>query len=110
MQFIRLNETCRMIGYSLLSNDVNFVEIGFKWLCCKTTFWCVPMRISPTSPFFLGKKFGGTRHPCEKNELTLDHSERGVHGKVCWLIVYHQIQKIFGVEYLQTSKKCCRIR
>ena len=26
------NETCRMIGYSLLSNDVNFVEIGFKWL------------------------------------------------------------------------------
>ena len=32
MQFLRLNETCRMIGYSLLSNVVNFVEIGFKWL------------------------------------------------------------------------------
>ena len=30
--FLRLNETCRMIGYSLLSNDANFVEIGFKWL------------------------------------------------------------------------------
>ena len=41
--FIRLNETCRMIGYSLLSNDVNFVEIGFKWLWSKTTFWCVPI-------------------------------------------------------------------
>ena len=25
MQFLRLNETCRIIGYSLLSNDVNFV-------------------------------------------------------------------------------------
>ena len=32
MQFLRLYETCRMICYSLLSNDVNFVEIGFKWL------------------------------------------------------------------------------
>ena len=30
MQFLRLNETCRMIGYSLFSNDDNFVEIGFK--------------------------------------------------------------------------------
>ena len=32
MQFLRLYETCRMICYSLLSNDVNFVEIEFKWL------------------------------------------------------------------------------
>ena len=30
MQFLRLYETCRMICYSLLSNDVNFVEIGLK--------------------------------------------------------------------------------
>ena len=29
MQFLRLYETCRMICYSLLSNDINFVEIGF---------------------------------------------------------------------------------
>ena len=36
--------------------------------------------------FFLGKNFGGTRHPYEKNELTLDHSGGGVHGKACWLI------------------------
>ena len=74
MQYLRLYETCRMICYSLLSNDVNFVEIGFKWLWRKTTFWCVPMRISPTkSTFFLGKNFGDTRHPYEKNEPTLDH-------------------------------------
>ena len=31
--------------------------------------------------FFLGKNFGGTRHPYEKNEPTLDHSGGGVHGK-----------------------------
>ena len=37
--------------------------------------------------FFLGKNFGGTRHPCKTNEPTLDHS-RGVHGKACWLIAY----------------------
>ena len=32
VQFLRLNETCRMIGYSLLSNNVNFVQIEFEWL------------------------------------------------------------------------------
>ena len=30
MQFLRLYKTCRMICY--LSNDVNFVETGLKWL------------------------------------------------------------------------------
>ena len=40
------------------------------------------------NPLFLGKHFGDTRHPYEKNEPTLDHSGRGgVHGKACWLIV-----------------------
>ena len=40
--------------------------------------------------FFLGKIFGDTRHPYEKNEPTLDHSGGGgVHGKVCWLIAYN---------------------
>ena len=29
------------------------------------------------NPLFLGKKFGGARHPCEKNEPTLDHSGGG---------------------------------
>ena len=31
-------------------------------------------------PLFLGKNFGGTRHPCEKNEPTLDHSVGGGGG------------------------------
>ena len=35
------------------------------------------MQISPTKSFFLGKNVGGTRHPCEKNEPTLDHSGGG---------------------------------
>ena len=39
--------------------------------------------------FFLGKYFGGTRHPYEKNESTLDRFFwGGVHGKACWLITY----------------------
>ena len=29
------------------------------------------------NPLFLGKKFGDTRHPYEKNEPTLDHSGGG---------------------------------
>ena len=45
--------------------------------------------------FFLGKNFGGTRHPCEKNEPTLDHSVGGgMHGKACWLIAYVVLKKI----------------
>ena len=39
--------------------------------------------------FFLGKNFGDTRHPYEKNEPTLDHLGGGVHGKACWLIAYY---------------------
>ena len=38
--------------------------------------------------FLWGKKFGDTRHPCEKNEPTLDRFWGVVHGKVCWLIAY----------------------
>ena len=33
--------------------------------------------MSPTKSTFLGKKFGGTRHPCDKNDPTLDHSGGG---------------------------------
>ena len=32
MQVLRLKETCRMICYSKLSNNVKLVEIGFEWL------------------------------------------------------------------------------
>ena len=32
LQFLCLNKTCRMIGCSVLSNNVNHVQIGFEWL------------------------------------------------------------------------------
>ena len=35
----------------------------------------------PKSTFFFRKNVGGTRHPSEKHEPTLDHSGGGVHGK-----------------------------
>ena len=36
------------------------------------------------NPIFLGNNFAGTRHPCEKNEPTLDlFFWGGVHGKAC---------------------------
>ena len=38
MQFLRLYETCRMICYSLLSNYVNFVEIGLSGYDVKPRF------------------------------------------------------------------------
>ena len=47
LQFLCLNETFRMIGYSILSNNVNLVEIGIEWLWRKTMFLCILMRISP---------------------------------------------------------------
>ena len=93
MQFLRLYETCRMICYSLLSNDVNFVEIGFKWLWRKTTFWCVLMRISPTkSTFSLRKKFLVTldTHTKKMNPPSIILGG-GVHGKTCWLIAYRHL-------------------
>ena len=34
MQFLRLNETCRMIGYSLLSNDVSLSGYDVKSRFC----------------------------------------------------------------------------
>ena len=50
--------------------------------------------------FFLGKNFGDTRHPYEKNEPTLDHSGGGgVHGKTCWLIAYTPRDINFGRVY-----------
>ena len=47
--------------------------------------------------FFLGKNFGDTRHPYEKNEPTLDYFfwGGGVHGKTCWLIAY-SIQNFYN--------------
>ena len=80
MQFLRLYKTCRMICYSLLSNDVHFVEIG-QWLCgydVKPRFGAFQCEYLLQNPlFFLEKNFGDTRYPYEKNEPTLNHSGAG---------------------------------
>ena len=55
MQFLRLNETCRMIGYSLLSNDVNFVEIEFGY-DVKPRFGAFQCEYLLQNPLFLEEK------------------------------------------------------
>ena len=64
MQFLCLNETCRMIGYSLLSNDVNLLELGLSGYDVKPRFGAFQCEYLLQNPlFFLGKIFCGTRHP-----------------------------------------------
>ena len=53
MQFLRLYETCRMICYSLLSNYVNFAEIGLSGYDVKPRFGA---NISYKIPFFFEEK------------------------------------------------------
>ena len=57
MQFLRRNETSRMIGYSLLSNDVNFVELGLSGYDVKPRFGAFQCEYLPQNPLFLGKNF-----------------------------------------------------
>ena len=63
MQFLCLNETCRMIGYSLLSNDVNLLELGLSGYDVKPRFGAFQCEYLIQNPLFLGKIFCGTRHP-----------------------------------------------
>ena len=91
MQFLRLNEICRMICYSILLNNVNLVEIGCEWLLRKTTVLCVLMRISLTkSTFSLGKNLVALDTYAKKmNPPSIVLGGGGVYGKVCWLIAYN---------------------
>ena len=63
MQFLCLNETCRMIGYSLLSNDVNLLELGLSGYNVKPRFGAFQCEYLLQNPLFLGKFFCGTSHP-----------------------------------------------
>ena len=65
------------------------LKLGLSGYDVKPRFGAFQCKYLLQNPlFFLGKSFGDTRHPYEKNEPTLDHSGGGVHGKVCWLIAY----------------------
>ena len=63
------------------------LKLGLSGYDVKPRFGAFQCEYLLQNPLFLGKKFGGTRYPCEKNELTLDHSGGGgMHGKACSLI------------------------
>ena len=57
VQVSRHNETCRMVGHSSLSNNINFVEVGFEWLGRKTTFLGVLMQTLHTKSAFFNEIF-----------------------------------------------------
>ena len=56
MQFLRLYKTCRMICYSLLSNDVNFVEIGLSGYDVKPRFGAFQCEYLLQNPLFFEEK------------------------------------------------------
>ena len=72
MQFFRLNETCRY--YQMMST---LLKLGLSGYDVKPRFGAFQYEYLIRNPLFLGKNFGGTGHPCEKNEPTLDHSGGG---------------------------------
>ena len=50
------------------------LKLGLSGYDLKPRFCAFQREYLLQNPLFLGTKFGGTRHPCEKNEPTLDHS------------------------------------
>ena len=77
----------------------------------KNTFFVLYLLISPTkSTFSLGKNFGGTRHPCETNESTLERFLGGLHGKACRLIAYNFVSKLVHcMSSIQLAHNSCKI-
>ena len=56
MQFLRLYKTCRIMCYSLLLNDVNFVEIEFEWFTLNHVLVRFNANISYKIHFFFEEK------------------------------------------------------
>ena len=53
------------------------LKLGLSGYDVKPCFGAFQCEYLLQDPLFLGKKFGGTRYPCEKNEPTLDYSGGG---------------------------------
>ena len=53
------------------------LKLGLSCYDVKPRFGAFQCEYLLQNPLFEGKNFGGTRHPCEKNEPTLDHSGGG---------------------------------
>ena len=49
------------------------LKLGLSGYDVKPLFGALQCEYLLQNPLFLGKNFGGTRHPCEKNEPTLRH-------------------------------------
>ena len=50
------------------------LKLGLSGYDVKPRFGAFQYEYLLQNPLFFRKKFGGTRHPWEKNEPTLDHS------------------------------------
>ena len=53
------------------------LKLGLSGYDVKPRFGAFQCEYLLQNPIFLGKNFVGTRHSCEKNEPTLDHSGGG---------------------------------
>ena len=53
------------------------LKLGLSGYDAKPRFGAFQCEYLLQNPLFLGKKFGDTRHPYEKNEPTLDYSGGG---------------------------------
>ena len=80
MQFLHLYEICRMICYSLFQMMSTLLKLGLSGYDVKSRFGAFQCEYLLQNPLFLGKNFGDTRHPYEKNEPTLNHSGGGGGG------------------------------
>ena len=49
------------------------LKLGLSGYDVKPPFGAFQCEYLLQNPLFIGKNFGGTRHPYEKNEPTLDH-------------------------------------
>ena len=54
-----------------------WLKLGLSGYDVKPRFSTFQCEYLLQNPLFLGKKFGDTRHPYEKNEPNLDHSGGG---------------------------------
>ena len=56
MQYLRLYETCRMMYYSLLSNDVNLLKLGLSGYDVKPRFGAFQCQYLLQNPLFFEEK------------------------------------------------------
>ena len=83
------------------------LKLGLSGYDVKPRFGAFQCESLLQNPLFLGKNFGDTRHPYEKNEPTLDHFGVGctVRSAGSWHqsdyhLIYHQKSHQFNKHYV----------